>query len=75
MAAGADEVDEDVLAQLVRSGEERATAVDLGHLLDEPAISQELCSSMKVLIVMPLAGAALDFLERLLEGALGSAGR
>ena len=74
-AAGADEVDDDVLAELVGGGEEGAAVVDAGHLLDEAHQPRSCCSSMKVLIVMPSRVQRCDFLERLLERALRWAGR
>src|SRR5262245_52074186 len=69
-AARADEVDDDVFAQLVRGGEERAAVVDLGHVLDEPDQPRALLEHERVDRDV-LARAALDFLQRLLDGALG----
>src|SRR5712691_8786634 len=67
-AAGADEVDDDVLAQLLGGGEERTAVVDAGHVLDE---AREVRAALQHERVDrdALARAALHFLQRLLKRA------
>src|SRR5437660_5077172 len=64
----ADVVDQDVLAQAIGAGEERAALVDAGQLLDELRQHPALLEHERV-DRDPLARAALDFLQRLLERA------
>src|SRR5581483_4179300 len=74
---GADEVDEHVLAEAIRGGEESATAVDAGHLLHEGGEGVALLQHEGV-DGDALAGAALYLLERLLQrppgGRIGELG-
>src|SRR6478672_6166501 len=63
---GADEVDEHVLAEAIGGREEGAAPVDPGHLLDERGESVALLQHEGV-DGDAVAGAALDFLERLLQ--------
>src|SRR5438445_1296020 len=64
----ADVVDQDVLAQAIGAGEERAALVDAGQLLDELRQHAALLEHERI-DGDPLARAALDFLQRLLERA------
>src|SRR2546422_11493446 len=64
----ADVVDQDVLAEAVGAGEERAALVDAGQLLDELREHPALLEHERV-DGDALARAALDFLQRLLERA------
>src|SRR5438093_12850438 len=66
-ATRADVVDDDVLAELVGGGEERAAAVDPGHLLDERGKPRGPLEHERV-DDDALARAVLDLLQRFFDG-------